>query len=327
MPLTLDATTLNALAVLGVILALPHLYRLLDFLWLYFLRPDSVKRYLHGRAPYAIVTGATDGIGKATAAELLARGFNVVLHGRNEAKMQQVVRELRAQGKGKGEAGERDIRYFIADAAKAGHDFAKLVEPFGALHVTIVVHNVGGSDLSAARIDGHSEDYILGVVNKNSFFSLFLTRALLPQLRRAAQSGPVQVFFVGSLAGDIAPVRLPIYAASKGFLESLARGLDNDEQFLGVDDRPTGVRFGYLSVGAVHSDNHDAPMPPSLTTPTSARFARALVDAVGCGRRRVAPYWVHAVLSWLVELGPESVADAASAQEMRGLIARAEKGK
>ncbi|TBU52728.1 NAD(P)-binding protein [Dichomitus squalens] len=284
MPLTLDATTLNALAVLGVILALPHLYRLLDFLWLYFLRPDSVKRYLHGRAPYAIVTGATDGIGKATAAELLARGFNVVLHGRNEAKMQQVVRELRAQGKGKGEAGERDIRYFIADAAKAGHDFAKLVEPFGDLHVTVVVHNVGGSDLSSPRIDGHSEDYILGVVNKNSFFSLFLT-------------------------------------------QSLARGLDNDEQFLGVDDRPTGVRFGYLSVGAVHSDNHDAPMPPSLTTPTSVRFARALVDAVGCGRRRVAPYWVHAVLSWLVELGPESVADAASAQEMRGLIARAEKGK
>ncbi|EJF56519.1 NAD(P)-binding protein, partial [Dichomitus squalens LYAD-421 SS1] len=252
-------------------------------------------------------------------------GFNAVLHRRNEAKMQQVVRELRAQGKGK--AGERDIRYFFADAAKAGHDFAKLVEPFGALHVTIVVHNVGGSDLSAARIDGRSEDYILGVVNKNSFFSLFLTRALLPQLRRAAQSGPVQVFFVGSLAGDIAPVRLPIYAASKGFLESLARGLDNDEQFLGVDDRPTGVRFGYLSVGAVHSDNHDAPMPPSLTTPTSARFARALVDAMGCGRRRVAPYWMHAVLSWLVELGPESVADAASAQEMRGLIARAEKDR
>ncbi|TBU42602.1 NAD(P)-binding protein [Dichomitus squalens] len=325
MPPTLDTTTLNALAVPGAALALPHLYRLLDFLWLYFLRPNSVKRYLHGRAPHAIVTGATDGIGKATAAELLARGFNVVLHGRNEAKMQQVVRELRAQGKGG--AGERDIRYFIADAVKAGHDFAKLVEPFGALHVTVVVHNVGGSDLSAARIDGRSEDYILGVVNKNSFFSLFLTRALLPQLRRAAQSGPVQVFFVGSLAGDIAPVRLPIYAASKGFLESLARGLDNDEEFLGADDRPTGVRFGYLVVGSVHSENNETLMPPSLTTPTSARFARALVDAVGCGSRRVAPYWVHAVVAWLAELGPESVADVVSAQEMRELIAGAEKGK
>ena len=144
-----DATATNVLAVLGVVLALPHLYRFLSFLWLYFLRPDSVKRYLHGTAPYAIVTGATDGIGKATAAELLTRGFNVILHGRNEAKMQKVVEELRERVKGKADGA--DIRYFIADAAKGGHDFAKLVEPYKDLHITVVVHNVGGSDLASPR--------------------------------------------------------------------------------------------------------------------------------------------------------------------------------
>ena len=79
----------NILSVLAMVLAIAHIYHILDFIWLYFLRPSSVKRYLHGRAPYAIVTGATDGIGRATAAELVTRGFNLILHGRNEEKMQR----------------------------------------------------------------------------------------------------------------------------------------------------------------------------------------------------------------------------------------------
>ncbi|KAI1786748.1 NAD(P)-binding protein [Ganoderma leucocontextum] len=324
--ITVNVNVLKYLSLLGIVLAIPHLYRILDFCWLYFLRPSSVKRYLHGNAPYAIVTGATDGIGKATAAELLTRGFNLILHGRNEAKMQKVVEELRAAVKGKGKADTADIRYFLADAAKGGHDFAKLVEPFRDLHVTVVMHNVGGSDLNPERIDERTEEFIMSAVNKNAFFSLLLTRTLLPQLRRAAHSGPVQVVFVGSVACDLAPARLPIYAASKGFLQALTRGLDNDERFFGV---PTGVSFTYLAVGAVHSDNHDAPILPSLTVPTSARFGRAVVESIGCGRRRIAPYYMHAMQSWSVGVIGESVVDAMSAQEMKGLIAQAtkEKGK
>ncbi|PIL32195.1 hypothetical protein GSI_05440 [Ganoderma sinense ZZ0214-1] len=322
--ITLPIDVVKYIFLLGIGLSIPIVYRVLDFLWLYFLRPSSVKRYLHGNASYAVVTGATDGIGKATAAELLTRGFNVILHGRNEAKMQRVVDELRAAVRGQEKAEKADIRYFIADAAKSGHDFAKMVAPFKGLHITVVIHNVGGSDLLPQRIDQHTEEYLTSVVNKNAFFSLFLTRALLPQLRRAAHSGPVQVLFVGSLAGDIAPPRVPLYAASKGFLQALTRGLDNDEEFFA---RPTGVHFTYLVVGAVHSDNHDVPMSPSLTVPTSARFARAVVEAVGCGRRRIAPYYVHAVQSYFVELVGERITDNMSAQEMGGLIKQAVKAR
>ncbi|KAI1783875.1 hypothetical protein LXA43DRAFT_291341 [Ganoderma leucocontextum] len=120
-------------------------------------------------------------------------------------------------------------RYFIADAAKGGHDFAKLVEPFKDLHITVVVHNVGGSDLNPERIDERRiEEFITNVVNKNEFLSLLLTGTLLPQLRRPMQSGHVPVLFVGSVACDLSPARLPIYAASKGVLQSLTRGLNND---------------------------------------------------------------------------------------------------
>ncbi|KAI0706776.1 hypothetical protein C8T65DRAFT_226448 [Cerioporus squamosus] len=144
------ASPVNALAVLGVLLAIPHLYRIVSFLWLYVLRPPSLKRYHHGpkAGAYALVTGATDGIGKATAAELLRNGFNLILHGRNEAKMRTVVEELRARVP---EGKDADVRWFIVDAAQGGHDFEKMVEPFRDLHITLVYHNVGGGGTKGLR--------------------------------------------------------------------------------------------------------------------------------------------------------------------------------
>lgn len=136
------------LAALTGILALPHLYRFSSFVWIYFLIPSSIDNYRHGTSTYAIVTGATDGIGRATSAELLRNGFNLILHGRNEVKMQKVVAQLRAEVPGRPDA---DIRYFIADASASGHDFPTLLEPFKDLQVTLVLNNVGGSDVIPPR--------------------------------------------------------------------------------------------------------------------------------------------------------------------------------
>ena len=144
------ASIVYVLAVVGVLLAIPHVHRVASFIWLYALRPTTIKRYLHGPkgGAYAVVTGATDGIGKATAAELLRNGFNVILHGRNEVKMQKVVEELRRRVPEKKDA---DVRYFIADASASGLDYAKIVQPLKDLHITLVYHNVGGSDTSGLR--------------------------------------------------------------------------------------------------------------------------------------------------------------------------------
>ena len=139
---------LDVFAAIGVLSVIPWLYRGASFVWLYFLRPTSIKKYLHGAGPYALVTGATDGIGKATAAELLRNGFNLIIHGRNEAKMQKVVEELRARVP---ERASADIRYFLADASDGSLDFSAMIEPIKDLHITYVLHNVGGSDLSPER--------------------------------------------------------------------------------------------------------------------------------------------------------------------------------
>ncbi|KAI0759584.1 NAD-P-binding protein [Trametes elegans] len=312
-PLTM-VTVVQALAVLGVVLSLQYVYRFAAFVWLYFLRSTTIHHYLHGPAPvYALVTGATDGIGKATAGELWDRGFNLILHGRNEKKMQRVIEELRARGN---RAGKGDIQYFLADVTKPGHDFEKLAAPFKELNITFVVHNVGGSTgVQPERLDERPEEYIHSLVNWNALFPLLLSRVLLPQLRRSAAHGPVLVQFVGSLAGDVCPARLPIYASSKRFLEALARGMDTDERYF---DAPTGVRFAYLAVGPVHSNS--MPQAPSLNTPTSETFAKAIVATAGCGYRRYAPYAMHSIAKTVVAALGERVVDYYTAREMKTLI-------
>ena len=143
MPLAISSVTQQRLfstaALVGGLVIAKQTLRLSQFLWFYLLRPSSVKKYLHGPAPYAVVTGATDGIGKATAIELFRRGFNLIIHGRNEDKIRKVIAEIKAAG------GNGDIRYFVADASKGGHDFAQLLAPFADLNITLVIHNVGGA--------------------------------------------------------------------------------------------------------------------------------------------------------------------------------------
>ncbi|EPS94306.1 NAD-binding protein [Fomitopsis schrenkii] len=287
----------------GAVTVANQALHLLQFSWFYFLRPSSVRKYLHGPAPYAIVTGATDGIGKAVARELFGRGFNLIIHGRNEEKIRTVIAEIKASG------GNGDIRYFVADAKAGGHDFAQLLAPFADLHITLVIHNVGGALMRGERIDGFSEAELLETIFWNDVFPLLLTRALLPQLRATAQRGPVLAQFVGSQAALASPVTMTTYAATKGFLATLSRGLDNDEQLWGT---PTGVRFEYLSVGNVSTPGN--PQDVSLMTPSAAAFAKALVDKIGCGKRFYTPSRPHAILGSAAAVLPERTVDAIAAQ-------------
>lgn len=133
---------MSYLSTIGAIYVFYLLYRFVSFIFLYFVSSYPLNDFLTGGSPYAIVTGASDGIGKGVAKELYKRGFNLILHGRNEEKMKKVVDEIRAF---QNDREERDIRMFLADASKGDHDFQSLVAPFKDLDISILFNNVGGT--------------------------------------------------------------------------------------------------------------------------------------------------------------------------------------
>ena len=136
---------------IGLIACLAKLRTFLDFIWFYFLRPtNGWEKYLQGPPPYAVITGSTDGIGKATARELYHKGFNLILHGRNEEKLKGVIEEIQST-KSKRTGKVQDVKYFLEDASKAGVDFEGIAKRFEGLNVTIFVNNVGGFTIRPER--------------------------------------------------------------------------------------------------------------------------------------------------------------------------------
>jgi 17beta-estradiol 17-dehydrogenase / very-long-chain 3-oxoacyl-CoA reductase len=137
-----DLTFIRLFAAICVLTSFLQARKLLNFAWFHFIRPANYALYLQGPNPYALITGATDGIGKGLAKELYTKGFNLILHGRNKEKMMKVVEELKALNKMGG-----DIKFFFADASKQNHDFDSMVKQFEGLNITLVINNVGNAQV------------------------------------------------------------------------------------------------------------------------------------------------------------------------------------
>ncbi|KAI0684914.1 NAD(P)-binding protein [Cytidiella melzeri] len=303
-----SSTILQLFTAIGAAVALKAAYDLSSFLHFYLLSPPKYHRYLYGTAPYALVTGATDGIGKAVAKELYEKGFSLVIHGRNSDKLRKVQQEI------KGSNGTRDVRLWVADASSPDVDFTSAVNLWEDIEITLVFHNVGGAEAKGARIDEIPEKVLMDDLRRNATFPWMLSRALLPKLRKA--SGPVELVFVGSLAAELPVPCLNPYGATKAFLQQMSDTIAADERIR----KPTNVTTMYLRVGSVVSGSHR--VPATLFSPSSELFAKHIVHKIGCGKRSVMVYLPHALQLWSMRLMPDSfilkaLADAAEAEVKR----------
>ncbi|HSD57842.1 MAG TPA: SDR family NAD(P)-dependent oxidoreductase [Methanotrichaceae archaeon] len=117
-----------------------------------------------------LVTGSTDGIGKATALELAGRGMKVLLHGRNAEKGQMVLEEIRSR------TGNNRLELFIADLSsqrQVRRLAAEVRESQDQLHVLI---NNAGTFSSQRQL---TEDRLEMTFAVNHLAPFLLTHELL----------------------------------------------------------------------------------------------------------------------------------------------------
>lgn len=142
-----------------------------------------------------LVTGATDGIGRAAAAALVALGHRVVVHGRSEAKVARVAEALRSDGRGAVETAVGDF----ADLAAVRRLAADVRARFPRLDVLVNNAGVYAPHRSETR-DGNETTFQV-----NYLAMVALTEALLPALDAAA---PARVVIVSSATHAGAPLRV-----------------------------------------------------------------------------------------------------------------------
>jgi NAD(P)-dependent dehydrogenase (short-subunit alcohol dehydrogenase family) len=159
----------------------------------------------------ALVTGASRGIGRASALALAAAGAQVLVHyGRGANEAETVVGEIRKVG-GRGDAVAADL-----ERADGPHRLAKLTRDIVGDRLDILVANAGVTK-SATIEDTTIEDFDrLFAVNVRAPF--FLVQQLLPILLKGSS-----IILVASLAARAVVGTIPAYAATKGAIETLVK--------------------------------------------------------------------------------------------------------
>jgi 17beta-estradiol 17-dehydrogenase / very-long-chain 3-oxoacyl-CoA reductase len=262
--------------------------RILSFIYLY-IRPSALARHLTDGA-YALVTGATDGIGKAIATELAAYGFNLVLHGRNMDKLNTVQQQLQAEYPG----------CKIITICQDGSDQPLLdTSSIKGVPVKVLVNNVGIGPVSP--LASSSVDDITRTVNLNVLFPTYLTRAFL-----ATGQPPSLIVNISSYAGLLPPPFLSVYAGTKAYNNAFSKALS-------VELGNTSVIS--MLVGSVHTGANKKPV--SFTRPDAQTFAKRVLKVVGTRRKSVYPYWPHAVQTSILSMLPARFIDQTMRKAMQ----------
>lgn len=160
------------------------------------------------QGPAAIVTGASSGIGEATAECLARAGYRVALAARSGEALEEIAKRIETAG---GEA--IAIPTDVADEADCTALVKRTWEAFG--QIDLLVNNAGFS--LAAALEQLSRDEIRRTFEVNLFGALQLTGEVTPIMR---DQGGGRVINISSIAGTVpAPLAVP-YSATKGALES-----------------------------------------------------------------------------------------------------------
>ncbi|KAI0145236.1 short chain dehydrogenase [Xylariaceae sp. FL1272] len=277
---------------------------------LIYVRPSGLKRYAHksrkGEAPWAMVTGATGGIGRAFAEELAADGFNVVLHGRGGEKLSRVMAEFQATFPAqcfKPIAADPEAvpcKNDLQSGQKEEHtsntpDFQAIQRELQDIRLTVLINNVGAGPTNPhfLPLADSSEARITANISLNALFPIHLTRVLLPTLK---QHSPSLVINISSLADKGLP-NLLSYGASKAAMMTATKALRLEAMTEKDDIEFLGIRVGQCT-GAAGLDTEK--VPESIFCPSAQTMAKAALARAGHGNGVVLGYWGHALQQWLL---------------------------
>ena len=187
----------------------------------------------------AVITGATGGIGGATAEALGRAGYEVIITGIDLEAGKKVIDKLESQG--------IKVHFYACDATneeQVNETFAKIGEEFGSLD--LLVNNVGGLG-GRQRVSEMETGFMRKVMALNFDSVFFNTRAALPLLKKGKDASIVNFSTIAVTSGAGAS----IYAASKGAVQSYTRALAKDlAEF--------GIRANMVSPGTIDTAFHAA---------------------------------------------------------------------
>ncbi|KAL9664921.1 hypothetical protein QQ045_020330 [Rhodiola kirilowii] len=283
---------LLALFSLGAITVLKSSLALLNWVYVSFLRPSkNLKKY----GSWALVTGATDGIGKAFAFELAKKGLNLILVGRNPEKLKAVSDEILTK------YAKVQIKNVVMDfSGELDEGVKKIKDEIEGLDVGVLINNVGVSYPYARFFHEVDDDLLRNLIKVNVEGTTKVTQAVLPGMLARKKGAIVNI---GSGAANVIPSDplYAVYAATKAYIDQFSKSIHVEYKKSGIDVQCQVPLYVATKMASIRKS--------SFFVPSTTAYARAGLRAIGYEPRST-PYWPHSVLWALANTLPDSAIDA-----------------
>lgn len=183
----------------------------------------------------ALITGATSGIGEATARVFAAQNIRLVLCGRRENRLENLQIELQKQ------TDVHTLNFDVRDKAAVQASFAALPPDFQA--IDILINNAGNAHGLASIQDGNLDDWD-SMLDINVKGLLYVSRAIIPEM---VKKGRGHIVNIGSVAGKEVYPNGNVYCASKFAVDALS-------QAMRMDLYKAGIKVTAINPGLVETE-------------------------------------------------------------------------
>ena len=252
---------------------------------------------------YALVTGASRGIGRALALGLARRGYDLLLVARSEAQLRALAQQVQTSYQVQAQVLALDLT--LPEATTQLAAWTSQQAPAG---LAVLVNNAGYG--LWGRFEQLELSEQLNMLQLNLLLPVQLTHALLPQLRRAARG---YILNVASTAAYQAVPSLTLYAASKAFVLSFSRGLR-------YELKDSSVSVTCLSPGATTTDfagragmGAELQAVANKVSMTAPAVAEAGLQALFAGEAEIIPGLLNKVSAGLTSVVPKGLTEKIAA--------------
>ena len=226
----------------------------------------DIDRY----GPWAVIAGASEGIGEHAARQLAADGMSLVLVSRRPAALDTLRESILAEDA----APDVEVRVVALDLA-TDDAAARLCAEIDALDVGLLFYNAGADATATAFLDRAADD-VLGMVRCNVVTATALCHAIGRRMRDRGRGGIVVISSGAAIAGA---ALIATYSATKAYQQILCEGLWAELDGTGVDVvcvmAGTTATPAFLRTTAMTADD------PAVMAP--ADVARNALAALGHG--------------------------------------------
>ncbi|KAF2763033.1 estradiol 17-beta-dehydrogenase-like protein 12-B [Pseudovirgaria hyperparasitica] len=252
-----------------------------------FVLPGTSLSKFGKKGSWAVITGASDGIGKEYALQIARKGFNIVLISRTQSKLTALAEEISSKYKVETKTLAMDF------SANLDVDFDQMRALLDGLDVAILINNVGQSHSIPVTFAETSQKEMKDIITINCMGTLRTTQIVVPGMIQRKRG---MILTMASFGGLSPTPLLATYSGSKAFLQQWSSAL-------GSELAPKGVHVqlvqSYLVTSAMSKIRRASAM-----IPTPKDFVRAALGMIGRsgGAQGVAftstPYWSHGIMHW-----------------------------